>query len=223
MLSEIEKNFFIIKSKIAKEITPNKQIQIIAVSKKQSLEKIKKLYQLGQRNFGENYLQEAKGKIQHFEKLNINWHFLGKIQSNKCKEIAKYFSWVQSLDRKKTAILLEKEAQKLNKELNICIMVNIANENQKSGILVEDLFEFIKDIAKNYQHLKLRGLMALPKISDKKQTIEQFKKLQELYLELQEKYKLDTLSIGMSQDYLDAIKCGSTMVRIGTKLFGQRE
>ena len=196
--------------------------QLLAVSKKQSTANIREAFEAGQCRFGENYLQEALEKIQTLEDLTIEWHFIGPIQSNKCKAIAESFHWVQSLDRIKVA-------KKLNdycpdgKKLHVCIQVNIDREENKSGIYAEDLERFCEQLSP-FNNLNLRGLMLIPKaresISEQRQS---FAKLHALFTRLQDKYPtIDTLSMGMSKDYDIALEQGSTMIRLGTSLFGTR-
>lgn len=198
---------------------------LVAVSKKQSPAAIKNLYSFGQRHFAENYVQEGISKVLLLNEYpDITWHFIGQIQSNKTKLIAQHFHWVQSVDRLSIAQRLQQHCAELDKKLNICISVNIDNEAQKSGVLVNDIGELLTNVA-NLSHLYCRGLMVIPKA--RKSPDEQYKvfaKVKELFDSLNQKgFELDTLSMGMSQDYKEAIKAGSTMVRIGTKLFGLRE
>jgi len=177
----------------------------------------------GQRLFGENYLQEALVKIDDLADLNLEWHFIGPIQSNKTKDIASHFDWVQSIDRLKIAQRLSNQRPSELADLNICIQVNIDNETTKSGVAMEDLLAFAEQINK-LERLSLRGLMIIPaKTDDPEQQRTSFKKAYQLYTQLTDLYPtVDTLSMGMTADMTMAIAEGSTMVRIGTAVFGQR-
>ncbi len=209
----------------------NKQVRLLAVSKTKPITLIEQAYQAGQREFGENYLQEAIEKISALHNLNdICWHFIGPIQSNKTKLIAENFTWVQSIDRIKIAQRLNRQrgqyiAQpKQNpkdqiKPLNVCLQVNISDEQSKSGVSPDKLAELAEAVAQ-CQHLTLRGLMAIP---EKNASLATYKKMQTLFNYLQTQYpSVDTLSLGMSNDLTQAISAGSTMVRIGTAIFGAR-
>ncbi len=156
------------------------------------------------------------------ENLEIEWHFIGPIQSNKCKLISENFSWVQTVDRIKIVNKLN-QYRHSNKPLNICIQVNISEENTKSGIGLNDVKEFAKIIS-NQKNLKFRGVMAIPsKTNENQNLVSQYRLLKKLYEDLKISYSsVDTLSIGMSNDYLLAIENGANLVRIGTKIFGAR-
>ncbi len=198
-------------------------VTLLAVSKTHSINKINELYQLGQRHFGENYLQEAEQKITELADLDIIWHYIGPIQSNKTRAIAQNFHWVQTIERFKIAQRLSKQRPQSLGPLNICIQINISNEPNKSGIEPQALNALAAEIAQ-LPNLTLRGLMCIPKnTDDQEQLTKQFCTMQELYNTLKLTYTtLDTLSMGMSGDLELAINQGSTMVRVGTDLFGQR-
>lgn len=202
---------------------PSNSVQLLAVSKTWPAEELRKLANQGQHCFGENYLQEALTKIDALADLNLEWHFIGPIQSNKTKDIATHFDWVQSIDRIKIATRLSNQRPKHLERLNICIQVNIDNEVSKSGVNSDDVLNLAQQIA-SLDNLQLRGLMIIPKkTSDPVQQQQSFKKAYSLFLQLTEIYpSVDTLSMGMSADMDAAITEGSTMVRIGTALFGQR-
>jgi len=200
------------------------EVLLLAVSKTHSVDKIKCAYEQGQHRFGENYLQHAIPKIIELDQLNIEWHFIGKIQSNKTRLIAEHFSWVQTLESGKHAQRLSQQRSSDLPALNLCIQVNINQEPQKAGILLSQVSELAKQI-NDLPHLKLRGLMAIPAAN---QTIEQqadtFQKLNHAFQLLSQIYpQVDTLSMGMTNDMQVAIAQGSTMVRIGTGIFGARE
>tara|TARA_B100000768_G_scaffold89043_1_gene83506 strand:- start:75 stop:743 length:669 start_codon:yes stop_codon:yes gene_type:complete len=199
-----------------------KDIRLVAVSKGQNYSAIKTAFDVGQKIFGENYLQEALEKKKFLKNLEIEWHFIGPVQSNKCKLISENFSWVQTVDRIKIANKLNQYRDSSN-PLNICIQVNVSEENTKSGVSLNDVNQFAKLIS-NLKNLKLRGVMAIPsKTNENKTLISQYKSLKSMYEELKIIYSsVDTLSIGMSSDYLLAIENGANLVRIGTKIFGAR-
>ena len=213
-LEEINKNL--------KSIDLANKVTLVAVSKQQSVDKIIQAIHFGQKIFGENYLQEAIEKIELLKEHKLEWHFIGPIQSNKCKLIAENFSWVHTVDRLKIARRIN-EARENMPPINICIQINISQEDTKSGLLLDDLDNFADEL-KTYDNLKIRGLMAIPSnsLNDEKLTIE-FNLLRDKYEVMKKKYlSMDTLSMGMSNDYLLAIKNGSNLVRIGSKIFGRR-
>lgn len=202
-----------------------KPVKLVAVSKTQSVRKINLLYQKGQRDFAENYLREAVEKQKSLPK-DIIWHYIGPLQSNKTRAVAEHFHWVQSIDRCRIAQRLDRHCQELGKRLNVCIQVNISREESKSGVAPED-FQELYDCVRACHNLQLRGLMAIPSPSVSRESDSdlngQFLAMQTLLRRISdENDHLDTLSMGMSQDFEQAIACGSTMVRIGTALFGQR-
>lgn len=207
-------------SKLNKKI--EKKTSIIAVSKKKSVELVEQAYLLGIKNFGENYLQEALQKIGSLNHLDINWHFIGKIQSNKCKDIARNFQWVHTIDRFKIAKRLNDDCP-LNKIINVLIQINIDNEESKSGIDESQLFDLAEKISV-LPNIKLKGIMVIPKNNlEINLTEESFKKTLEISLKLRNKFsEANEISMGMSSDFELAIKNGSTMVRIGKGIFGER-
>lgn len=215
-MENIKENISFINEKIKRNAT------IIAVSKKKSAELIKEAFESGVENFGENYLQEAIEKISFLKHLKINWHFIGKIQSNKCKEIAKNFEWVHTVDRFKIAKLLNDNCP-LNKTINVLIQINIDKEESKSGINDEKILSLAEGIS-SLPNLKLKGVMVIPKNeSDKKLTEISFEKTVKASMRLRDKFPhANEVSMGMSNDFELAIKKGSTMIRIGTGIFGER-
>jgi pyridoxal phosphate enzyme (YggS family) len=199
-------------------------VNLLAVSKAQSTSAIREAYVAGQKLFGENYLQEALDKQSQLADLAIEWHFIGPIQSNKTQLIAQHFDWVHSVDRLKVAQRLNDARPNTLAPLQVCIQVNISNEESKSGVTQQELETLAKAISLMPQ-LKLRGLMAIPEPStdNNKQRL-QFKQVRECYDALLAKgFSLDTLSIGMSDDYPFAIEEVATIVRIGSALFGARQ
>lgn len=204
---------------------PVNSVQLLAVSKQQSIAKIQTAIDAGYTAFGESYLQEALPKIEHFKKTphSLTWHFIGPIQGNKTKKIAENFDWVQSVDSMKIAKRLNDQRPEHLPPLNICLQINISDEPTKSGIQVNDLFT-LAEFCKTLPRITLRGLMAIPapqsNFDDQRKV---FHALRLLFDALNEKnFSLDTLSMGMSNDMEAAIAEGSTMVRIGTALFGTR-
>ena len=218
-------NFFIKEfEETCKKAKRNPQgIKIIGATKGQSIESINAAISSGISNFGENFVQEAEKKMD-FVNPNAQWHFIGSIQSRKTKKIASLFQWVHSVDRVKIAQNLNKHRPIDKGALNICIQINIDNEPSKSGIMVKDTKNFILEL-QNYEMLKIRGLMSIPKPhSDLSKQRKGYKKIKNHFNELKKTFPfLDTLSMGMSGDYKAAIIEGSTMVRIGTRIFGPRE
>lgn len=202
-------------------------IKLVAVSKGQSLEKIRAAVQAGQKCFGENYLQEALKKMVALTTEKLEWHYIGSIQTNKTKAIAENFDWVQSVDRIKIAERLQQQRPAHLPPLNICIQVNSSEEKTKSGILPQELLELaiaIKELPRLRLRLRLRGLMTIPMpVVDFEQQRIAYYKLAQLWQQMHAQgFNVDTLSMGMSNDFEAAIAAGSTMVRIGTAIFGAR-
>ena len=224
----IELNIQQIRQKIAhycdKYRRSAEDIQLLAVSKTKSADLITQAYKLGQVAFGESYLQEALEKMTALQQLDIQWHFIGHIQSNKSRDIASQFDWVHSVDRYKIAQRLNDQRPPEQPALNICLQVNINRERAKSGVSIEQLEPLVYQV-NQLERLNLRGLMAIPVKTDSlDQQRQNFKKIRQALEHLQQKYpKLDTLSMGMSNDMEAAIAEGSTMLRIGTAIFGRRE
>jgi len=202
---------------------PAGSVQLLAVSKTRPAEDVLAALAVQQRHFGENYLQDALPKITGIPNKNVKWHFIGPIQSNKTQSIAQHFDWVHSVDRLKVARRLSEQRHAEQASLNICIQVNSSNENSKSGVSVEETLELAKEIQR-LPHIKLRGLMSIPASNqDFEQQRLSFRVLRELKEELNlEGMNLDTLSMGMSSDMEAAIAEGSTIIRIGTAIFGAR-
>ncbi len=202
---------------------PADSAALLAVSKTRPAADLLALYQLGQRRFGENYLQEALQKIDELAAYDIEWHFIGPIQSNKTRDIAANFSWVHSVERLKIARRLSEQRPAGLPPLNICLQVNVSGEASKSGCSLEELPQLAAEVA-GLPNIRLRGLMAIPApSSDFEQQREPFRILRQALKELQaEGLELDTLSMGMSGDLEAAIAEGATLLRIGTALFGPR-
>lgn len=200
------------------------QVNLLAVSKAQSALAIREAYAAGQTMFGENYMQEALEKQTELTDLAIEWHFVGPIQSNKTQQIAQNFAWVHSIDRLKIAQRLNDARPAGIAPLQVCIQLNVGSEASKGGVAQHELEGLAAQITA-LPRLKLRGLMAIPApTNDKNKQRAQFKQVRECYDALLAKgYALDTLSIGMSDDYPIAIEQGATIVRIGSALFGSRQ
>ena len=199
-------------------------VHLLAVSKKQPLEKIVAAADAGQRDFGENTVQEGIEKVTKLTQRRLCWHFIGHIQSNKTRAVAEHFDWVHSVDKLKTAKRLSEQRPVSLGDLNICIQVNIDEEASKSGVTPDAVGELARAIA-GLPRLRLRGLMCLPAIRDTfdEQRIP-FARTRELAESLaSEGLIMDTLSMGMSDDFRAAIMEGATIVRIGTAVFGPRE
>ncbi len=209
--------------KSAKTPITSKPVTIVAASKTQSAEVIRSAASFGINDFGENYLQEALVKMDLLKDLNLTWHFIGPLQSNKTKLIAEKFNWIHSLDRLSVAKLLSKKRPTEIEPLNVCIQVNISDEISKSGCLPEEVSNLILDV-RSLPRLRLRGLMIIPEIIAKRNQISSpFKRIRTLFDTcINFENQLDTLSMGMSDDFELAIEHGSTMIRLGTALFGPR-
>ncbi len=208
----------------AKLSTASKQeVQLLAVSKAQSDTAIREAALAGQVAFGENYVQEAIDKQTKLADLNLIWHFIGPIQSNKTQLIARHFQWVHGIDRLKIANRLNDARADLETPLQVCIQVNISNEASKSGVHVDEVATLAAQM-NDLPKLTLRGLMAIPEPTDDVDLQhQQFRQVRECYDALIALgFKLDTLSMGMSNDYKIAIAEGATIVRIGSALFGAR-
>ena len=197
-------------------------VQLLAVSKTHPSQSLREMYQAGQRSFGENYLQEALTKIDELQDLEIEWHFIGHVQRNKTKHLAEKFDWVHGVDRLIIAERLSSQRMDSRKPLNICIQVNIDGQDSKDGCQPNEVAELVKQISQ-LPHIRLRGLMVIPApensvaFADAKTLFEQVKSLHA------RPQDWDTLSMGMSGDLDAAIAAGSTMVRVGTALFGARD
>ncbi|MGZ8162395.1 MAG: YggS family pyridoxal phosphate-dependent enzyme [Methylobacter sp.] len=197
-------------------------VLLLAVSKTKPAKDIAVAYQAGQRHFGESYCQEALKKQQELGAYDITWHFIGPIQSNKTKALAAHFDWIHSVDKLKIAQRLSEQRPSALAPLNICLQVNISGEASKSGITLEELPYLCKQVAE-LPNLKLRGVMAIPSPQeDFEQQRQPYKVLYQAVVKL-DNPALNTFSFGMTGDLTAAIAEGSTIVRIGTALFGARE
>jgi pyridoxal phosphate enzyme (YggS family) len=207
-------------SEASKTVSKNlNDIFLIAVSKKKSIEHIRIIKELGINNFGENYAQELEDKAINFDS-NVNWHFIGPLQSNKAKIIAKYADWIHTIDRKKIADKINDECKKINKVINACIQINISKESTKSGITPENMLVFAKYVD-SMENINLKGIMVLPSLGEKNRKQMQVSKL--LHEELKSAFpNAKYLSMGTTNDFETAIVCGSNMIRVGELIFGKR-
>ena len=206
---------------------PSNKVSLLAVSKTQPVEVIRAMYAVGQRIVAENYLQEALAKQAELTDLAIEWHFIGQIQRNKTRDLATHFAWVHGVDRlmiaQRLSQHLAEQTEKLGTQLplNICIQVNIDDEESKAGCLPEALAELVTQIS-ILPHIALRGIMVIPQVNHQ----DAFTRAQALFESVRVQHHSpqdwDTLSMGMSADFADAIAAGSTMIRVGTALFGAR-
>ena len=208
-----------------------KKVTLVAVSKTKSVEDILELYELGQRDFGENYVQELVEKYNQLPK-DIRWHFIGHLQSNKVKQIAPFISLIHSVDSQKLLKEINKEAKKNDRIIDCLMQVYIAKEETKFGLNEDELEELITGISDSnstnyFKNISIKGLMGMASCTDNKEIVRKefyyLKSLIDKFSKLQTmNYKLQTISMGMSADYEMAIEEGSNMVRIGSLLFGKR-
>ena len=226
-MSDIANNLAIVQQRIA-SAAENAQrdpqtIALLAVSKTKPIEMIEEAYAAGQRCFGENYLQDALPKIEALGELDIEWHYIGRIQSNKTRPIAENFAWVHAIDSVKHAQRLNEQRPDNLPPLNCCIQLNLSGEDSKGGIQPNTLIETATAF-NDLPHCRLRGLMTMPdpdSSAEQQQAV--FHQLADCLSELSNHgFNVDTLSMGMSGDLEMAITEGSTMVRIGTDIFGAR-
>jgi pyridoxal phosphate enzyme (YggS family) len=211
------------------------EVTLLAVSKTVSPETIKLAIEAGQRDFGENYIAEGVEKIaalaSETAKYGLQWHCIGPVQSNKTRLVAQHFDWVHTIDRLKIAERLNEQRPLNTKRLQVCIQVNIDNSPSKSGVLPDEVLALAQDIAK-LPRLQLRGIMAIPDIPVNmgEDVAMNNRAVQAVYMRAAAifeqlnalNYQLDTLSVGMSADLEPAIQAGSTMVRVGSAIFGSR-
>ncbi len=237
-MSQVTANLMLVRQRLELAALAAKRepedIQLLAVSKTFPAIAVEEAMHAGQTVFGENYVQEGVEKIQQLAKLRpwLEWHFIGPLQSNKTCDVAEHFDWVHSIDRLKIAERLSSQRGEFSDlgELQVCVQINVSKEESKSGIVLEEVEALCNAIAK-FPHLVLRGLMAIPAPSD--DVIEQrqaFATVRECFVGIKAKHGndvgydfFDTLSMGMSDDMEAAIAEGSTMVRIGSAIFGKRD
>ena len=226
--SQIERNIAKVLRQVStaaeKYARDGQAIRLLAVSKTQPAQVVRAAWAAGLRDFGENYLQEALGKIEACADLNPCWHFIGPVQANKTRALAAHFDWVHSIDRDKLLRRLSAQRAPARQPLNICVQVNISGEPSKSGVRAEELPALL-DLADELPRLRLRGLMAIPAPSeDFSRQKHAFDTLAELYRRARREHPgMDTLSMGMSADLEAAVAAGSNLLRIGAALFGPRQ
>ncbi len=199
-------------------------VELLAVSKKQPVSKIREAHAAGQQHFGENFVQEGVEKIDETRDLDITWHFIGHLQSNKTRVVAEYFDWVHTIDKLKTARRLSEQRPPQLGPLNVCLQVNVDNEESKAGVSPHAVPELAAACAE-LPNLKLRGLMCLPAVREEfDEQRKPFAALREMAESLRDSgIDTDTLSMGMSGDFRAAILEGATIVRVGTAIFGERK
>ncbi|TAK66807.1 MAG: YggS family pyridoxal phosphate-dependent enzyme [Betaproteobacteria bacterium] len=226
-MSTIESNLQVVRARIATAARAAGRkpgdIALLAVSKAFAAGEVRAAYAAGQREFGENYVQEAVEKIAALPALPLIWHFIGPIQSNKTRAIAEHFDWVHSVAREKIALRLAQARPPKLGPLDICLQVNLSGETSRSGVAA-DAVSPLAEAVRSLPRLRLRGLMAIPEPSgDIESQRRRFRGLRLLLEQLNAAgFGLDTLSMGMSQDLEAAVMEGATIVRVGTAIFGER-
>ena len=199
-------------------------VHLLAVSKRHSVKAIQQAYDAGIASFGENYAQEGAEKVQQLKDLHATWHFIGKLQSNKLKLIVQHFDWVQTVTEQKHLRIINELSMHHKKQTNVCIQIKLGDEDSKNGVDIKQAKALLA-YADQCAGIRPRGLMAIPPASeDSQQQLEIFQPIRQWFIEMQQQWPyLDTLSIGMSNDLEAAVVAGSTMVRVGTAIFGPRE
>ena len=213
----IQENYHKIKAQIPENV------ELVAVSKFHPVEKIKEVYDCGQKVFGENKVQELLTKVNELP-VDIQWHLIGHLQTNKVKYIAPFIDTIQSVDSEKLLIEINKEAAKNNRIIKVLLQVKIAEEETKYGLEISEAKEIFSNYLEHkYPNIEILGLMGMATFTDNKNQVKsEFLVLKSLFDELSTFKKLETLSMGMSDDFALAIECGSTSVRIGSAIFGVR-
>lgn len=213
----ISNNFQLIKSQIPEPV------ELVAVSKFHPVEKIKEVYDCGQRVFGENKVQELLSKVNELPN-DIKWHLIGHLQTNKVKFIVPFIDTIQSVDSEKLLLEIDKEAAKISKKINVLLQVKIAEEDTKYGLEVQEAKEIFSNYLENkYPNIAITGLMGMATFTDNKNQVKsEFLILKSLFDELSKFKHLEKLSMGMSDDFKIAIECGANSVRIGSAIFGVR-
>ncbi len=213
----IQENYHKIKAQIPENV------ELVAVSKFHPIEKIKEVYDCGQKVFGENKVQELLTKVNELP-ADIQWHLIGHLQTNKVKYIAPFIDTIQSVDSEKLLLEINKEAVKNNRKIKVLLQVKIAEEETKYGLEISEAKEIFSNYLEHqYPNIEILGLMGMATFTDNKNQVKsEFLVLKSLFDELSTFKKLETLSMGMSDDFALAIECGSTSVRIGSAIFGVR-
>jgi pyridoxal phosphate enzyme (YggS family) len=222
-MSPIAANLQAMRRRISEELQGDSRfVTIVAVSKAQPAEAVREAFAAGQRDFGENYVQEALAKMDALADLAATWHFIGSLQSNKARDVAERFDWVHSIDRAKIADALSRHRPAGREPLNVCVQVNISHEPTKGGLTPEEVPALARHVA-GLPRLRLRGLMGVASPSDASAARGEFALLAAAFRKLRaEGLDVDTLSMGMTQDFPAALAEGATMLRIGTAIFGPR-
>lgn len=216
-IMSIQENYHKIKAQIPENV------ELVAVSKFHPVEKIKEVYDCGQKVFGENKVQELLTKVNELP-ADIQWHLIGHLQTNKVKYIAPFIDTIQSVDSEKLLLEINKEAAKNNRKIKVLLQVKIAEEETKYGLDIAEAKEIFSNYLEHqYPNIEILGLMGMATFTDNKNQVKsEFLVLKSLFDELSTFKKLETLSMGMSDDFALAIECGSTSVRIGSAIFGVR-
>ena len=223
-MSPIAANLQAVRRRISEALQGDSRIvTLVAVSKARPPEAVREALSAGCRDFGENYLQEALPKVAALSGLPITWHFIGQLQGNKARDVARHFDWVHGLDRAKLALALARARPAERGPLNVCIQVNISKEATKGGVAPEEAPALAREVAA-HPELKLRGLMGMATPTDDiARSRAEFAALRRAFEELRAAgFAVDTLSMGMTQDLEAALAEGATMVRVGTAIFGER-
>jgi len=198
----------------------SQKVTLIAVSKKFPVEDINFLIDRGHLEFGENYIQEALEKIKKVKNNKVKWHYIGRIQSNKIGKIVDNFDWIHTLSNLNHAEKIQKNIEKSDKKINTLVQINIDDDPAKAGINIKNLENFTSEL-KNFENIILRGMMVITAIQKKEEIIASYKKASEKFNKIKND-NFNKLSMGMSSDYLEALKLGSNMIRLGTTIFGSR-
>ena len=198
----------------------SQKVTLIAVSKKFPVEDINFLIDRGHLEFGENYIQEALEKIKKVKNNKVKWHYIGRIQSNKIGKIVDNFDWIHTLSNLNHAEKIQKNIEKSDKKINTLVQINIDDDPAKAGINIKNLENFTSEL-KNFENIILRGMMVITAIQEKDEIIASYKKASETFNKIKND-NFNKLSMGMSSDYLEALKLGSNMIRLGTTIFGSR-
>lgn len=224
-MSPIAANLQAVRRRISETLQgDSRAVTLVAVTKANAPDAVRAAFAAGQRDFGESYVQEALPKIAALADLPLTWHYIGHLQTNKARDIAANFDWVHGVDRTKAAAALAKAREPSRPALNVCIQVNISGEQTKGGVQPDHALVLAREVAA-MPRLKLRGLMGMASATpDAGERRRQFALLREAAAGIRNAgIAIDTLSMGMSDDFEDALREGSTMVRIGTAIFGQRK
>ena len=198
----------------------SQKVTLIAVSKKFPVEDINFLIDRGHLEFGENYIQEALEKIKKVKNNKVRWHYIGRIQSNKIGKIVDNFDWIHTLSNLNHAEKIQKNIEKSDKKINTLVQINIDDDPAKAGINIKNLENFTSEL-KNFENIILRGMMVITAIQKKDEIVASYKKAAETFNKIKND-NFNKLSMGMSSDYVEALKLGSNMIRLGTTIFGSR-